>query len=210
MRTLCTRLSQFGVGLASFAMTAVALAPAAGHPNEAGPALAAAELPDRSRLVVERPSRGAEPVRLTWPGDGLMTGWFGEPRGGRAHLGMDLDGDTGDEVRAAGLGTVVWAGPAPAGYSGYGNVVEIDHGSGITTLYAHLSAVDVIAGDEVASGERVGAMGTTGSVTGSHLHFEVRINGVPVDPAHRLPPRLVERPTAFLRGWKDWPEPPVS
>jgi murein DD-endopeptidase MepM/ murein hydrolase activator NlpD len=186
------------LGLLSCGVTAVGLAPAAGHHVEAGPALLAADLPDRARLVVERPSRRDVPVHLVWPGDGLMTGWFGEPRASHSHPGIDLDGETGDEIWAAGAGTVVWAGPAPAGYGGYGTMIEIDHGSGIRTLYAHLSSISVAAGDEVAATEEIGTIGTTGSVTGSHLHFEVRINGVPVDPADRLPPKpkRVETPPA--------------
>ena len=90
---------------------------------------------------------------------------------------------------AAGGGTVVLAGWAPAAYAGYGMVVIIDHGSGVQTLSAHLSSVSVAAGQVVSAGERVGAVGTTGSVTGPHLHFEVRVGGTPVDPLHWLPSR---------------------
>ena len=194
MRTLCTRLSLIGLGVGSFAVTAVGLAPAAGHQAETGPTLAAAGLPAPERLVVQRPARAQGPLHLVWPGDGLKTGWFGEPRGGRAHPGLDIDGETGDPVWAAGPGTVAWAGPAPAGYGGYGTIVEVDHGAGIRTLYAHLSTVAVATGDEVDGGQLLGAIGTTGSVTGSHLHFEVRVDGVPVDPEDRLPPRSAAGP----------------
>jgi murein DD-endopeptidase MepM/ murein hydrolase activator NlpD len=90
----------------------------------------------------------------------------------------------------------VWAGPAPTGYGGYGTLVDIDHGTGIHTLYAHLSSLAVQAGQDVTSGALVGAIGTTGSVTGSHLHFEVRINGVAVDPEGWLPPRPAVPPSA--------------
>src|SRR4051812_12116207 len=75
---------------------------------------------------------------LIWPAPGAITSPFG---GRRNHPGMDIDGVTGDPANAAEAGTVVLAGAAPSGYSGYGNVVEIDHGSGIATLYAHLSRV---------------------------------------------------------------------
>jgi murein DD-endopeptidase MepM/ murein hydrolase activator NlpD len=189
MRTLCTRLSLLALGLASFAATTITMAPAVGHGREAGPTLAAASLPDRARLVVERPSRSAGPLHLVWPADGLKTGWFGERRAGHSHPGVDVDGETSDAVWAAGPGRVVWAGPAPACYGGYGTLVDIDHGGGVHTLYAHLSALAVQAGQEVDSGTPVGAMGTTGSVTGSHLHFEVRVNNVAVDPETWLPPR---------------------
>ncbi len=99
------------------------------------------------------------------------------------HAGIDFDGDTGDPVSAAGAGTVVHAGSAPSGYSGYGQMVLIDHGNGVTTLYAHLSRVNVRVGTVVRPGDRIGAIGTTGNVTGSHLHFEVRLGDRPVNPA---------------------------
>ncbi|MFP5371322.1 MAG: murein hydrolase activator EnvC family protein, partial [Actinomycetes bacterium] len=104
------------------------------------------------------------------------------------HPGMDIDGDTGDAVVAAAAGRVVHAGPAPAGYSGYGTVVILDHGA-LTTIYAHLSKVAVAAGEDVVPGQHIGAIGTTGSVTGSHLHFELRRGGVAVDPKGWLPGR---------------------
>jgi murein DD-endopeptidase MepM/ murein hydrolase activator NlpD len=115
-----------------------------------------------------------------------MTGWFGEGRRGHRHMGIDFDGNTGDPVVAAAAGTVAHAGPAPAGYGGYGTVVIIDHGGGVETLYAHLSAVFVRAGQPVAAGTRVGSIGTSGHTTGSHLHFELHIDGRAVDPARWL------------------------
>ena len=126
-------------------------------------------------------SRGEPRPALVRPAAGSMTGWYGEPRRRHFHPGIDYDGETGDPVVAAAQGAVVHAGPAPVGYSGYGLLVVIDHG-GVTTLYAHLSRIDVAVGQRVGAGERVGLIGTTGSVTGSHLHFEVRVNGVPVNP----------------------------
>jgi murein DD-endopeptidase MepM/ murein hydrolase activator NlpD len=123
---------------------------------------------------------------LVWPRPAIVTSPFG---GGRHHPGIDIKGTTGDPVTAAGTGTVVLAGMAPAGYSGYGNVVLIDHGGGIATLYAHLSRVDVAMGQVVQQGQQVGAVGMTGMATGPHLHFEVRVNGTPTDPVPLLPPR---------------------
>lgn len=123
------------------------------------------------------------PGSLVRPAQGAKTGWFGEPRRSHRHAGIDFDGDTGDAIVAAGAGTVTHAGWAPSGYSGYGKMVLIDHGNGVSTLYAHLSRVAVGVGTEVALGQYIGAMGTTGNVTGSHLHFEVRVGGRPVNPA---------------------------
>lgn len=123
---------------------------------------------------------------LIWPAPGPITSPFG---GRRHHPGLDIDGVTGDPVIAAGTGTVILAGMAPAGYSGYGNVVVIGHAGGVATLYAHLSRVDVAIGQAVQQGQQLGAIGATGEATGDHLHFEVRIDDKPVDPMPWLPAR---------------------
>ncbi|MBA3653043.1 MAG: M23 family metallopeptidase [Actinobacteria bacterium] len=138
---------------------------------------------DRRELVQDRASRAGEAVRTreVRPAPGNLTGWWGESRPGHMHTGIDIDGDTGDPVVAAAGGTVVHAGPAVKGYSGYGDMVTIDHGA-FQTVYAHLSRVDVAVGQVVDPGTLIGAIGTTGSVTGSHLHFETRVDGKPVDP----------------------------
>lgn len=128
------------------------------------------------------------PPPVAWPARGQLTGWYGEVRGAARHPGVDIDGATGDPVTAAAAGTVVHAGPAPAGYSGYGTVVILDHGD-LTTIYAHLSKVTVRAGQDVVTGQPLGAIGTTGAVTGSHLHFEVRRGGAAIDPKGWLPRR---------------------
>jgi len=134
-------------------------------------------------------SRDQAAVQLQWPAPGIITSPFGERRGNSFHPGLDIDGRTGDPVVAAGPGTVLMAGPAPVGYDGYGIVVMINHGGGIATLYAHLSSVAVTPGQQVAAGALIGAIGATGIATGSHLHFEVRQAGRPVDPILWLPPR---------------------
>ena len=120
-------------------------------------------------------------VRLR-PARGAVTGSFGEGRSSHRHPGVDFDGETGDPVIAASAGVVEIAGFAGTGYSGYGRIVLIDHGNGVETLYAHLSAATVHPGQSVAAGERIGAIGTTGNVTGSHLHFEVHLGGRRVNP----------------------------
>ena len=146
---------------------------------------------EQVRVVQAEASRAAVAARPTvvWPAAGAITGVYGERRGRSRHPGLDLDGETGDAVWAAARGVVAWAGPAPAGYSGYGTLVIVDHGEGVQTLYAHLSALSVATGERVEAGDRVGAIGTTGHVTGSHLHFEVRRNGVMLDPVAWLPAR---------------------
>lgn len=98
------------------------------------------------------------------------------------HTGLDFRIEHGAPVRAAGAGEVV-----SAEYSGgYGNMVEIDHGNGVTTRYAHLSSLSVIPGQRVQAGMQVGRAGSTGRSTGTHLHYETRIDGEPVDPQRFL------------------------
>jgi murein DD-endopeptidase MepM/ murein hydrolase activator NlpD len=94
------------------------------------------------------------------------------------HTGIDFRGDTGDPIRATAAGTVTIAGPS----GGYGKMVEIDHGHGLTTRYGHLSEIDVMVGDIVRAGAIVGKLGSTGRSTGPHLHYEVRVKGEAVDP----------------------------
>lgn len=96
----------------------------------------------------------------------------------RAHKGVDYGAPAGAPVRSIGDGQVDFAGTM----SGYGNVVEIDHGKGNSTLYAHLSRIDVRRGQRVERGQRIGAVGSTGWATGPHLHFEFKENGVQRDP----------------------------
>lgn len=109
----------------------------------------------------------------------------------RFHSGIDIGAGFGDTIMAAASGTVIYVEtPVPGqnwGGSGYGNYFIIDHGNGVSTLYAHCSNVYVSNGQQVSAGEAVGTVGSTGGSTGSHLHFEVRINGNRVDPLGCLP-----------------------
>ena len=100
------------------------------------------------------------------------------------HLAIDIAGGTGDLVWAADSGVVVFAGWSTVGY---GNMIMIDHGNGWQTLYAHLSAVRVGCGESVGQGSTIGAIGSTGNSTGSHLHFETRFEGGFVNPHFVLP-----------------------
>lgn len=98
------------------------------------------------------------------------------------HAGIDFRASTGTQIRSTGAGTVIVAGRN----GGYGNMVEIDHGDGLTTRYAHLSRVLVKIGDHVEAADALGLSGTTGRSTGPHLHYEVRRNGKAVDPMRFL------------------------
>ena len=100
----------------------------------------------------------------------------------RTHDGIDMAAGTGTPIRAAADGVVIYAGPR----GGYGNATVIDHGNSLATLYAHQSAVGVSVGQRVVRNQVVGAVGSTGFSTGPHLHFEVRVQGVPVDPMRYL------------------------
>jgi len=111
-----------------------------------------------------------------WPVNGTVTSGFGM-RWGRMHEGIDIAAPTGTAIHAAAAGTIIYAGVM----SGYGNIVVIDHGGGIATAYGHMSAIWA-GGGQVSQGQGIGAVGCTGHCTGPHVHFEVRVNGSPVDP----------------------------
>jgi murein DD-endopeptidase MepM/ murein hydrolase activator NlpD len=119
----------------------------------------------------------ASAAGLIWPCDGVVVSGFGM-RWGRMHEGIDIDCAYGTPNRAAAAGTVIFAG----WLGGYGNLVVVDHGNGLSTAYAHASAILVIVGRSVSQGDTVSLVGSTGHSTGPHLHFEVRVNGVAVDP----------------------------
>jgi murein DD-endopeptidase MepM/ murein hydrolase activator NlpD len=120
-----------------------------------------------------RPGSG----RFIWPISGSLTSPFG-PRWGRLHAGIDIAAPTGTAIRAADTGQVVIAG----WQGGYGNYTCIRHTRTLSTCYGHQSRILVAPGQTVFQGNIIGAVGSTGNSTGPHLHFEVRINGQPVDP----------------------------
>ncbi|HLI95832.1 MAG TPA: peptidoglycan DD-metalloendopeptidase family protein [Candidatus Baltobacteraceae bacterium] len=127
------------------------------------------------------------PGALAWPVSGTITSPFGyrrNPFGGgmEFHQGLDIAAPMGTTITAAAAGTVISAG----WYGGYGNYILIDHGGGMATGYGHCSQIFVSVGQHVQKGQAIGAVGSTGASTGPHVHFEVRINGKPVDPAQYL------------------------
>jgi murein DD-endopeptidase MepM/ murein hydrolase activator NlpD len=123
----------------------------------------------------------------------IVDGWFSSNYGWRIdpftgqksfHEGIDFPSDVGTPIVAAASGKVIFADVHPQ----YGKIVEIDHGNGLVSRYAHCSALLVKEGDLVVRGQQVARVGTTGRSTGPHLHFEVRLNGVPQNPARFLQP----------------------
>ncbi len=155
-------------------------------PEGAGAAFSLAVADLRGVLASDTQLRGAIariPVAMPLSGHPDITSPFGarlDPFLGRPalHTGVDLRENYGSEIRATGAGRVVFAGVA----GGYGNMVEVDHGSGLSTRYAHMGEISVAEGQSVERGTVVGHVGATGRATGPHLHYEVRIDGEPVDP----------------------------
>lgn len=101
----------------------------------------------------------------------------------RNHKGIDLAADLDAPIRAIAAGTIVFADP----YAGYGNLVTIQHKNGITTHYGHCQKIKVKTGQKVTAGTIIGTIGSTGMSSGPHLHFEIRMNGVPQNPTRYIP-----------------------
>ena len=131
----------------------------------------------QSAAIVPAPTGAASAAGFVWPVHGVLTSGFGW-RWGRMHEGIDLAVSNGTPVVASAAGTVIVAG----WMGGYGNLVVVDHGGGVSTAYGHNTHVTVGIGQQVAQGQLIAYSGNTGHSTGPHVHFEVRINGAPVDP----------------------------
>ncbi len=138
----------------------------------------------------------ADNIPSIWPHIGKINNEFGfrrNPFGGRSyefHPGMDIDGERGESVYAPAGGTIIKAGWT----GGYGNMVEIDHGHGLSTRYGHLSKMDVSVGDTVTRNQLFAYIGSTGRSTGPHLHYELRLNEKSINPRHVLPPEPINLP----------------
>jgi murein DD-endopeptidase MepM/ murein hydrolase activator NlpD len=123
---------------------------------------------------------GSSGSGLIWPVDGPVVSGFGY-RWGRQHEGIDIAVPAGTPIRAAASGSVALL-QSESSSGGYGNFTCLDHGGGLQTCYAHQSAFAVGSGQSVSQGQVIGYVGCTGHCFGDHLHFEVRVNGVPTDP----------------------------
>jgi murein DD-endopeptidase MepM/ murein hydrolase activator NlpD len=149
-----------------------------------------AETLQRSLQAVESVMQARMVTPSIWPVLGNLTDSFGGRRnpfggsGSEFHAGQDIATAWGTAVDATAAGTVIFAG----WQNGYGQVVIIDHGGGLTTRYGHLSEIDVSEGQQIAKAEPIGKVGSSGRSTGPHLHYEVRLNDEPVDPRNYLPP----------------------
>ena len=176
-----------GIGLADVLQRSMTRAAAPGTATPAQPVPAVTEsLPEPVALSTPPSAAVASPValeelRLPLQDASSDYGWRADPFHGhrRFHAGIDLKGAYGQEVPTAGAGRVVSAGEQGA----YGLTVVVEHDNGVQTRYAHLSAIGVRPGEEIAAGTVVGRVGQSGRATGPHLHFEVLVNGRRVDPA---------------------------
>ncbi|QBI21447.1 hypothetical protein ER308_18985 [Egibacter rhizosphaerae] len=154
----------------------------AGADGAAGAGSAASDSGDEESDTEATTAEAPSGEGWTWPASGPITSGFGQ-RWGRLHAGIDIANSAGSPVMAARSGTVAFAGSQ----GGYGQTVIVNHPGPYQTLYAHLSSIETSVGASVSAGQRIGGMGCTGSCTGTHLHFEIHVEGQPRNPLGFLP-----------------------
>ncbi|MBW8729277.1 MAG: M23 family metallopeptidase [Inquilinus limosus] len=167
----------------------VPLAPTTGAPTSIvpkPPSVPATTVPPVASATVPPaavPSTAARSGRFAWPVTGSVIAGFNAPLAGKPNQGINISAPAGTPIKAAGPGTVAYAGNE---LRGYGNLVLIQHGDGLVTAYAHAASLSVKKGDPVTAGQTIGTVGQTGAVDAPQLHFEVRKNSSPVDPKQYL------------------------
>jgi murein DD-endopeptidase MepM/ murein hydrolase activator NlpD len=176
---------QFELAQVQARIAQIASGPAVGMPALAGGAFAS--MVNAVFAPAQTPEATGSGAPMQWPVAGQITSPFGERKnpmgaGDDFHPGLDIAADEGAPISAAAAGRVISAGPD----GGYGNLIVVDNGNGITTRYAHCSQIFARVGESVLPGQTIGAVGSTGHSTGPHLHFEVRVDDRPVDPAQFL------------------------
>lgn len=179
-------MSALAKGLAEANKPPAPVPPAAVAPGAVAPGAVAAAAVAPAAVAPARASRDRSPAvappvapapQFARPSDGALTSVYGR-RWGRLHAGIDLAAGSGSAIRSVAAGAVSAAGTE----SGYGRTVRIVHPDGTMTVYAHMSELLVSTGQQVEAGTQIGREGSTGRSTGPHLHFEVRVDGTPVDP----------------------------
>lgn len=140
---------------------------------------------DSTKQVMSQNSIGSEPVfkskDLFMPTMGVISSYFGE-RWGSFHKGLDIAANMGTPIKAAFEGKVTFSGVL----QGYGNVIILNHGNGLETLYAHCDSLVAKEGEQISKGQHIANVGNTGNSTGPHLHFEIKVNGTAVDPLNYI------------------------
>ncbi len=148
-------------------------------------------VPGATEMLPLKPPVGRQGPVFSWPLRGRVTSPFGSTSKRKRHAGLDIDGDSGEEIRAAADGRVARI----ADNARYGLLVVVEHDGGYATWYGHASGLLVGKGDHVGRGQVIALVGKTGNAHGSHLHFEIRRNGAPVDPIAFLESRVASAQT---------------
>jgi murein DD-endopeptidase MepM/ murein hydrolase activator NlpD len=180
-KTLIPGLVGMFIGSALCSVAAAAATPDVQSAQQKPPAVPTVRVASFASPEPSNPSPPVEPVRpvKAWvaPAEGEITSGFGE-RWGSVHKGVDIANDIGTPIRASSSGTVIDSGPA----SGYGRWIRIAHRGDVVSIYGHIEESFVVVGQPVRAGQLIAAMGDRGESTGPHLHFQIELSGVAVDP----------------------------